>query len=595
MYKVEILLDKEQYNHKPQDKEVVTLTKRLPQNKVSVAMKDLADAVSSGCTWKASVMSDTTNDSFVSSQIVALDVDNKNSYISVNDFLALNHKYKPYFIYETFSSTKEHERFRVIYVFDKVITDYNTMNALYEEIWAQYPTVDLDRTVRPGKILFGGKTLRHYNESINKIPKIKPTDKAITKKHSTPIKEVVVEKVTITKEDIISRLKAMKNNYRNVKSIDINDSYEWCNKNILITELLGIEEDTRFRCIMPNHEDNNPSARITTIDEVQVYFCTCEANGFRLITLLSKLLDMSENKVRRLLLENLGITYGSEYQRNTKLYVADLLFSLERVIDEDLKHYLDLRKLYETYKLIISFTYEHITYESLANDDNLVVFFASKNQISDLMKNHCVKGESGRKLRALCDLGLLRKLTDSELRPDALTNANKQRQILQEKLGKENLKRTDFYELVDLSPSTMETALERIKLMKDNFVKQKGNNVNRRINTFGAEEVLTTINVQTTVNDKKQKRIETKLRGIVEELLKTNVFFSESDLAKAYRATDKKHITKRDAEQIVLDFIPVFAQEGLLIRKRVNKELRKQYGVPIEYASNSFVFFRKTN
>lgn len=592
---VQVLLDKEHYKHKPQDKEVITLTKKLPQSKLSVTLKDLADAVSSGCTWKASVMSDTTNDSFVASQIVALDVDNKNSYTSVEDFMALNHKYQPCFLYETFSSTKEHERFRVIYVFDKAITDYDTMNALYEEVWAQYPTVDLDRTVRPGKILFGGTSLRYFNEILNNTPDVEPTTKTTTKKHSSPIKEVVVEKVTVTKEDIILKLQAMRNNYKGIKSIDINDSYDWCNKNIPMTTLLGIKEDTRFRCVMPNHEDNHPSARITTVDDVQVYFCTCEANGFRLITLLSKLLDMSENKVRRLLLENLQITYGSEYQRNTKLYVADLLFSLERVMDDDLKHYLDLRKLYETYKLIISFTYEHITYESLSNNEDLIVFFASKSQISNLMKDHCVKGESGRKLRALCDLGLLRKLTDSELRPDALTNANKQRGILQEKLGKENLKRTDFYELVDLSPSTMATALERIKLMKDNFVKQRGNNVNRRINTFGTEEVLSNINVQTTVNTKKQKKLETKLRGIVEELLKTNTFFSESDLAKAYRATDKKHITKRVAEQVVLDFLPMFAQEGLLIRKRVNKDLRKQYGVPVDYASNSFVFFKKNN
>ncbi len=591
--KLDILLDKEQYNHKPQDKEIITLTKRLPQCKTSVTLKELADAVSLGRSWKASVMSDTTNDSFISSQIVALDIDNKESYTSIEEFIAFNHKYQPSFIYETFSSTSECERFRVIYVFDKVITDYDTMNALYEEIWAQYPTVDLDRTVRPAKILFGGKALRYFNESINKTPKINPVTKTTMKKPTSSIKEVIIEKITITKEDIISKLKSMKNNYKSIKSIDINDSYEWCNKNISITELLGIKENVRFRCVLPNHEDNHPSARITTVEGEQLYFCTCEANGFRLITLLSKLLDMSENKVRRLLLENLGITYGSEYQRNTKLYVADLLFSLERVMDEELKNYLDLRKLYETYKLVLRFTYEHITYESLANEEDLIVFFASKKQIGDLMEERRIKGNAGQKLRALCELGLLRKLTDSELRPDALTNANKQRQILQEKLGKNNLKRTDFYELVDLSPSTMDIALERIKLMKDNFVKQKGINVNRRINTFGAEETLTHINVQSTVDDKKQKRIETKLRGIVEDLLEKNVFFNESDLAKAYRATDKKHITKKDAEQVILDFIPVFAQEGLLIRKRVNKALRKQYGIPVEYASNSFVFFKK--
>ena len=129
--------------------------------------------------------------------------------------------------------------------------------------------------------------------------------------------------------------------------------------------------------------------------------------------------------------------------------------------------------------------------------------------------------------------------------------------------------------------------------MEDNYVRQKGNNVNRRINTFGAEEVLTTINVQATVDTKKQNKIETKLRNVLDALLESNNnLFNESDLAKAYRDTDKKHITKKQAEQVVLDFIPTFKQEGLIDRVRVNKATRKQYGIPAGYDSNTFIYIK---
>ena len=559
----------------------------------TVTLKQLAQATACGRSWKASVLSDKNNASFVSSSLVALDIDNKESYTSIKDFMALNHKYQPCFIYETFSSTTFHQRFRVVYAFDSVIEDYSTMVALYNEVKAQYPTVDIDESVDPGKILFGGKSLILFKDVVNETPAIKSenleTKKAQTVASTASVVEVVDEKIEISDLDVLENLANMAESYADVKEIDINESYEWINKNVKMTDVLGIKENVRFRCILPDHEDNNPSARIATCGDEQVYFCSCDACGYRLITLLSKILDMSENKVRKFILENLNISHGSEYQKTTKLYVADLLISVDKAMTQELSDYLQRRKLYRPYKLIIEFVYEHVTYESLANDDK-IAFFMSQNSLQDKMKQGHVSGKADQKLIALCELGLLRKLTDSELRSDALKNANKEREKLQQKLGKESLNRVDFYELVDLSPSVMAKAMNIVKAMKDNAVRQRKNNINRRINAFGADEVMQNINVQSAVDTKKHNKTKTKLESVINNIFESNKYFSEDDLKEAYYATDKKHLTKAKAQQTVLDFIPAFIADGTLKRVRINKETRKQHNIAAKYKSNTFVY-----
>ena len=596
---VEVLLDVVAYDEKPQGTTIGVITKRLPKQQQAVSLKELAEAVSNGQSWKAAVLSDTNNSSFVSSSLVALDIDNKASYTTIEEFMALNHKYQPCFIYETFSSTEQHERFRVVYAFDTVIKDYSTMVALYNEVKAQYPTVDIDDSVDPGKVLFGGKALRAFNSFVNDTPAVEPAITSTeTATRASRVEKVIEDKLEITELDIMMNLSDVAYKYADVKEIDINNSYEWINQNVKMTEALGIEENTRFRCILPNHEDNNPSARIANCGEEQVYFCSCEANGYRLITLLSKVLDMSEVKVKTLILKAINVSYGSEYQKATERYIADLRRNLTRVMTQDLKDYLHKRKLLETYKLIIEFADAHIPYNSFANDDR-VVFFMGQKTLKEEMKQNYISGNADKKLITLCELGLLRKLTDSEIKNDVLVNAERAKKDLERRLAHNtntdalNLNRVDFYELVDLSPSVVSKAMDIIKAMKDNAVRQRGNNVNRRINAFGEEEVLNNINVQSSVDSKKNEKIRAKLQTIIDNTLATNKYFSEDDLKNAYYATDKKHMTKAKAQQVVLDFIPSFISNGTVKRVRVNKESRKQYNISSKYKSNTYVYVAK--
>ena len=592
---VEVLLDTVAYDSKPEGKDIGAITNRLPKNRATVSLEELANKAVAGHSWKASVLSDTSNASFVSSSLVALDIDNKASYTSIDDFMGLEHKYKPCIVYETFSSTPEHNRYRVVYAFDEVITDYSTIVALYKEVKAQYPTVDIDNSVDPGKILFGGKSLCYYDNYTNITPEVAVEPVEIAKA-STPASSSIsaVAPAEIDFLSISEILKNLSHKYDNIDYVDITEIREWINRNIKITDILGIEEGARFTCILPDHEDNHPSARIITYDDEQAYMCSCKANGYRLTTLLSKLLDKSEIDVMHELLDNLNIKCGSEYQRMCERYIMALLRDTDAELMPTIVDYLKKRKLYRTYNLVIQFANKHIVCESLGEDSNKIVFFLSKRHLAREMQENNISGSSdaSRKLNALCELGLLRKLTDSEIKQNVLNIANKNRQTLSERLGTDiSANRTDFYELVKLTPTIRDNIESRMTYMTDNAVRQKGNSVDRRVIVFGAEEVANNINVQSTIDTDKLNKIRVKVETIMTELLAANNYFSEDDLIKRYRA--KCRVKKAEAEQIVLDFIPLFLSEGLIQRIRVNKTTRAKHSISIKYISNSFIYIAK--
>jgi hypothetical protein len=569
---------------------------------VSITLEELANKVSNGVSWKASILSDTSNASFISSSIVALDIDNKESYTTIDEFIAMDSIYKPYMIYETFSSSEECERYRVVYIFNEVITDYSTIVALYKEVMAQYPTVDIDISVDPCKILFGGRKLRYYDEYINATPTLDVSPLSVVKVSTlATCSKDVVEVGRIDVLTIGEALKNLSHKYDDIDYIDITGIREWINKNIKITDILGIEEGARFRCILDGHEDNHPSARIVTYGDEQVYMCSCKANGYRLTTLLSRLLDKSEIDIMHELLDNLNIKCGSDYQRMCEKYIAALLRDIDAELKSDIVDYLHKRKLYRVYNLIIQFANKHIVCESLGEDSNKIVFFLSTRHLAQSMRDNGIAGSSNScaKMNALCELGLLRKLTDTEIKQTVLNIANGNRKALERRLSHNkdtdiSLNRIDFYELVKLTPTVRDSIEARITYMKDNAVRQRGNNIDRRINVFGAEEVTNNINVQSTINIKKLDNTKAKLEAIITKLLESQGYFSEEDLRKAYCA--KYHnIKKADAIIIVMDFMPLFLSEGLIQRIRINKATRKKHSISNKYKSNSFIYVINKN
>ena len=574
---VEVLLDEVEHTSKPQGKEVGRITKALPNNRVKVAIPQFANFIEKGCSFKASVLSSTTKDSFVSSNIVALDVDNKESYTTIDEFMKLTGEaqLKPFMMYETFSSKAEHQRFRVLYRFNRTITDSEEMEKLYNYVWSLFPTVDLDYSVDHSKILYGGKKVVFFNNETNDIPDL--SNVSILKKKTVkaaPKQTTATHTKHITKEEIKANLEALRAKYEgqvmNAKEI---------NENIKLTDLLGVSLGERFRCILPNHDDKNPSARIIedkNNPKEQVYICTCNASGNRVINIWAKLFNVSNTVAFKEMSSILGTLMNSEYQRKAKDFIDTLYDNYDVLMDDEVKRILDKKRLTHIYLLFLRIARSKAV-APISKNENDIAVYVSNEFIKDRMVKEKIAGarDINKKINELCRLGIIKKLTDSEIKPASLAESKKD--------AKYN--HIDYYCILDLTEDRIDFIKNTVAHDKEVGYRQYGTNTQRQINACGHDHIRGNVHTQAY-----RKKEDQSVIAAVNTLIESGTgYFSEDDVSKLMRQKNHK-LVKKVAEQRILDFMPSVVEDLGLKRIRVNKKTRKTFNIDKKYASNSIIY-----
>ncbi len=148
--KVKIMVDKTPFKEKPTSKDVSLIQNRLKNISTinDITLNDLINYISLGYTIRPAVLkSGATENDFVQQEIIFIDVDNKKDsekIISIEEILDIFKSYnlKPCFYYETFSSTKDVPRYRVIFILDKPIVYKDKMNKLLDIINNLVPNTD---------------------------------------------------------------------------------------------------------------------------------------------------------------------------------------------------------------------------------------------------------------------------------------------------------------------------------------------------------------------------------------------------------------------------------------------------------------------
>ena len=574
---VEVLLDEVEHTSKPQGKEVGRITKALPNNRVKVAIPQFANFIEKGCSFKASVLTSTTKDSFVSSNIVALDVDNKESYTTIDEFMKLTGKaqLKPFMMYETFSSKAEHQRFRVLYRFNRTITDSEEMEKLYNYVWSLFPTVDLDYSVDHSKILYGGKKVVFFNNSINEMPDL--SNVSILKKKTVkaaPKQTTATHTKHITKEEIKANLEALRAKFNgqvmNAKEI---------NENIKLTDLLGVSLGERFRCILPNHDDKNPSARIIedkNNPKEQVYICTCNASGNRVINIWAKLFNVSNTVAFKEMSSILGTSMNSEYQKKAKDFIDTLYDNYDVLMDDEVKRILDKKRLTHIYLLFLRIARSKAV-APISKNENDIAVYVSNEFIKDRMVKEKIAGarDINKKINELCRLGIIKKLTDSEIKPASLAESKKD--------AKYN--HIDYYCILDLTEDRIDFIKNTVAHDKEVGYRQYGTNTQRQINACGHDHIRGNVHTQ-AYRKKEDQSVITAVNTLIES---GTGYFSEDDVSKLMRQKNHK-LVKKVAEQRILDFMPSVVEDLGLKRIRVNKKTRKTFNIDKKYASNSIIY-----
>lgn len=574
---VEVLLDEVEHTAKPQGKEVGRITKALPNNRVKVAISNLASFIEKGCSFKASVLTSTTKDSFVSSNIVALDVDNKESYTTIDEFMKLTGEaqLKPFMLYETFSSKTEHQRFRVLYRFSKTITDSEEMEKLYNYVWSLFPTVDLDYSVDHSKILYGGKKVVFHNNSINEVPDL--SNVSILKKKTVkaaPKQTTATHTKHITKEEVKANLEALRTKYEGKVM-----SAKEMNEKVKLTDLLNVSLGERFRCILPNHDDKNPSARIIedkNNPKEQVYICTCNASGNRVINIWAKLFNVSNTVAFKEISSILGTLMNSEYQRKAKDFIDTLYDNYDVLMDDEVKRILDKKRLTHIYLLFLRIARSKAV-APISKNENDIAVYVSNEFIKDRMVKEKIAGarDINKKINELCRLGIIKKLTDSEIKPASLAESKKD--------AKYN--HIDYYCILDLTEDRIDFIKDTVAHDKEVGYRQYGTNTQRQINACGHDHIRGNVHTQAY-----RKKEDQSVIAAVNTLIESGTgYFSEDDVSKLMRQKNHK-LVKKVAEQRILDFMPSVVESLGLKRIRVNKKTRKTFNIDKKYASNSIIY-----
>lgn len=586
--KHDVLVDTVSYDNKPQGKEIAKITNRLPQNPQALSIEQIANLATNGYSWKASVLSDTSNDSFVSTSLVALDIDNKDSYTSIDEFLSIDSIYKPCLIYTTFSSTDSYERFRAVYAFDRTILTYSEAENLYKEVQAQYKDVDIDLSVGPGKILFGGQEIKLLNNHINKTPESivfsVPLKVSVPSRKDKSDAKVSYDSKHITYEELLSKVSSLDLDLDTTQEIDLSNDFNWINENVPMNEILDVELNETFKCVI--HDDHNPSAWITTSNNgVQLYMChSCEKN-LTLIDLLGKMFpDMSKHQIAIDVIEALGLEIFNQYQKDAIVNFTLLRRNLRQMVPVDsvLGKYMKLRNLNGIYDELISIAQNNISQFPMTKDRNIVTFYASEEMIADEMKFHQRDGVTtvDKKIQALKELGLLRAIPDTELKKSVLDNFNTHKTV---SVGK----RVSLYELVPLSENVIEQAEEHIKSRQRLGYKAEGSNITRRANALGIAKTKE-INVQSNINENEIDKTYSKIKEAAQKALQTSDYVIEKDIRKAY--DPHRHLRAKNVDKLVQDYVPALINNNVLIRIRVNKTTRNQYSIDAKVKSGSFVY-----
>lgn len=150
MNKVTLNIDSKEYIKKPTGSETGAIQKRIGTSKTEMTVQELAEAITSGRTFKAAALNGNKNTDWESQQVFCLDIDNDDASVKKYGLLTPIKAYgrfvtlglAPAFYYESFSSTTEKPKFRMVFILEKVVDDVRIRNVVQMALMTIMPEAD---------------------------------------------------------------------------------------------------------------------------------------------------------------------------------------------------------------------------------------------------------------------------------------------------------------------------------------------------------------------------------------------------------------------------------------------------------------------
>lgn len=178
MNEIKITCDDQKFQSKPSGDEIRHINNRIARFVKVLGPKDVKKTAfnigQEGCTFSpATFRNEKRNkENFEQQQLIALDFDNKDSDKKVS-FKEIKERAEHYelpvfFAYDTLSS-RNHDKFRVVFLNDAPIDDRRVAEAVQMAIGEMFPEADSSCYKDVSKLYFGGKGIIYYDDKIPQI------------------------------------------------------------------------------------------------------------------------------------------------------------------------------------------------------------------------------------------------------------------------------------------------------------------------------------------------------------------------------------------------------------------------------------------
>lgn len=523
------------FKEKPQGKGCGWVQKSLKQTTISI--EDLANALVHGASFKPAVLTGgNKSENWAQQQLFGLDFDNGISIEEAyNKVISL--EITPCFVYTTFSHKEDHHKFRMVFCNDTVITNGYTRDRLQATLMGVIGGID-EVCFNRDRLFFGGKgqvvLYPNYDARINAeaiIEKYWNDDYTRYISNSMPNKkQKIVYKDRKGNDVKINEKNNVMNENLNVKAIstldvpllqeilglaevkvntnkedffyqyslnpqeDIADKikdgvyhfsseaevYEYINS-IDLHEYLGVPSG-KFCCILPNHEDTDPSAHIyITDDGTHLYKCFGCNQARTIISITEQLARCKRHEAINFIKKVYHIDYKpSEWVEHQRQLMVDSALYLDS--QEFKETFPQINKLIRTRKTDIQKILMHMT-KYVSEDmqlDGKPLFFAS---LTSLLKV-CEKKDKTKISQSITLFALLNMLNKVELNCIPEEELKKAKQI-SAKYGFKKI--VNFYQVEEYGFTSLDDSEKIANTLLDNNITLKGLSREYVLRTFGVD------------------------------------------------------------------------------------------------------------
>lgn len=500
-------------------------------------------------------------------------------------------------IYTTLSHSENQHKFRILFLLKNPITDVDMAKQVYLNLGQTLKKVDIisDRqALEPIRIFYPGKVIEvkeNSNLDISKLDKyIEPKkNKKVSKNFNLRKKEIVKEPNRfVCLETFLDYINA---NVTEVKEIDYANRYDEINKLINLMEIFNVTEEEKFKCIMPEHEENNPSSYIYFKKNITVYRCFGCDTRLNPIQLIRKLFNLSEAQFLKILELNTNISIGSKYQKEVRemvLYTLQYLINNKNGLKKDCEvvfKYLEKRRLLLLLELFYTSAITYVQTEPIYEKDNEigVTYFISNEKLQDLYNQRAgtklAQANINLKINALVNLGFIEKIDLNLIKKSIRNNIIDWMKI-------NGVSRyPSMYYLKYITPEDLLNAEYIINLEKKVGVKARNQGKKQAtiIQHKKAEEMYL----------QNRQKIDIESEKLYKEVIKyvnslNKNYFEFNELIKNI---DKKRKYKKAYKEKQLEiYLTKLAMDGRIEKVKCSKANKVKYNIPDDFTHYQFVY-----